>query len=77
MPRIVRTASGKLLDFDALLIKQQLAQAPVNVQVAQRREFIDSKERTRGQKKPEPAIEAPAQQEAPVEPAAPTEGKKK
>ena len=44
MPNVVRTARGELVDFDALKIKQQLAQAPMNVEVARRKEFIDSKE---------------------------------
>jgi len=44
MPRIVRTARGELVDFDTIVIKQQLAQAPMNVEVARRKEFIDSKE---------------------------------
>jgi hypothetical protein len=44
MPRIVRTARGELVDFDAILIKQQLAQAPMNIEVARRKQFIDSKE---------------------------------
>jgi hypothetical protein len=51
MPRIVRTARGELVDFDAILIKQQIAQAPMNIEVARRKEFIDSKEgKPRGQK---------------------------
>ena len=44
MPRIVRTARGEQIDFDTIMIKQQLAQAPMNVEVARRKEFIDSKE---------------------------------
>jgi len=44
MPRNVRTARGEVVDFDAIIIKQQLAQAPMNVEVARRRNFIDSKE---------------------------------
>jgi len=44
MPRIVRTARGELIDFDMILIKNQLAQAPMNIEVARRKEFIDSKE---------------------------------
>jgi hypothetical protein len=51
MPRIVRTARGETVDFDAILIKQQIAQAPMNIEVARRKEFIDSKEgKPRGQK---------------------------
>jgi len=51
MPRIVRTARGVQLDFDTIIIKQQLAQAPMNIEVARRKEFIDSKEgKARGSK---------------------------
>jgi hypothetical protein len=51
MPRIVRTARGEQVDFDTIVIKQQLAQAPMNVEVARRKEFIDSKEgKQRGQR---------------------------
>ena len=57
MPRIVRTARGELIDFDTILIKNQLAQAPMNIEVARRKEFIDSKEgKARGAKKPEELI---------------------
>lgn len=44
MPRIYRSARGEPVDFDAVVIKQQLAQAPMNVEVARRKEFIDNKE---------------------------------
>lgn len=44
MPRIVRTARGEQIDFDAIVIKQQIAAAPMNIEVARRKEFIDSKE---------------------------------
>jgi hypothetical protein len=44
MSRMIRTARGHEVDFDAILIKQQLAQAPMNIEVAQRKRFIDSKE---------------------------------
>jgi len=58
MPRIVRTARGEMIDFDTIIIKNQLAQAPMNIEVARRKEFIDSKEgKTRGVKKPEDLIE--------------------
>jgi hypothetical protein len=53
MPRIVRTARGELIDFDALVIKQQLASAPMNVEVANRKSFIDTQEaKKRGQRTP-------------------------
>lgn len=55
MPRTVRTARGDLIDFDALVIKQQLAQAPMNVEVANRKTFIDTQEaKKRGQRAPAP-----------------------
>jgi hypothetical protein len=44
MARIVRTARGDMVDFDSIIIKQQLAQAPMNMEVARRKEFIDAKE---------------------------------
>ena len=40
----VATARGDEVDFDTIVIKQQLAQAPMNIEVARRKEFIDSKE---------------------------------
>lgn len=53
MPRNVRTARGEVVDFDAIVIKQQIAQAPMNLDVARRKEFIDSKEgKVRGARKP-------------------------
>lgn len=53
MPRIVRTARGEIIDFDTIIIKQQLAQAPMNVEVARRKDFIDSKEgKVRGAQRP-------------------------
>ena len=51
MPRIVKTARGEMIDFDVIILKQQLAQAPMNIEVARRKEFIDSKEgKARGAK---------------------------
>ena len=47
MPRTVRTARGEEVDFDTIIIKQALAQAPMNVEVARRKDFIDTKEQTR------------------------------
>ena len=65
MPRIVRTARGELIDFDALIIKQQLAAAPMNVEVANRKSFIDTQEaKKRGQRtpsQPAPIIEQPVE----------------
>jgi hypothetical protein len=44
MPNMIRTARGEMVDFDAIIIKQALAEAPMNIEVAQRKRFIDSKE---------------------------------
>lgn len=44
MPRIVRSARGEAVDFDVILIKNQLAQAPQNIEVQRRQNFIDNKE---------------------------------
>lgn len=52
MPRNARTARGDLVDFDTIIIKNQLAQAPMNVEVQRRRELIEAKEKVRGQKTP-------------------------
>lgn len=53
MPRIVRTARGEQIDFDAIVIKQKIASAPMNIDVARRKEFIDSKEgKVRGARRP-------------------------
>lgn len=52
----VTSARGEAVDFDLLLIKQQLAAAPQNIEVARRQEFIDSKEQGKSaRKKPAPA----------------------
>lgn len=65
MPRTVRTAKGELVDFDAIIIKQQIAEAPMNIEVARRKNFIDAKEgKGRGprtpQVQPQPLVEAAA-----------------
>lgn len=53
MPRNVRTARGEVVDFDTIIIKQQLAQAPMNIEVERRKKFIDAKEsKARGQRRP-------------------------
>lgn len=44
MPRIYLSARGEPVDFDAVIIKQKLAQAPMDIEVARRKTFIDSKE---------------------------------
>lgn len=45
------SARGEVVDFDLLLIKQQLADAPQNIEVARRQEFIDNKEQGKSKKK--------------------------
>ncbi len=44
MAKQARSARGKIVDFDLLAIKQQLAKQPVPVGVNQRRRFIDEKD---------------------------------
>jgi hypothetical protein len=44
MAKQARSARGKMVDFDLLAIKQQLAVRPAPVGVNQRRKFIDEKD---------------------------------
>lgn len=44
MPKKVRTALGEEIDFDMIRLKQQIAEAPMNIEVQRRKEFIDNKE---------------------------------
>jgi|SRR5271167_5028605 len=44
MAKQARSARGKIVDFDLLSIKSQLAKQPVPVGVNQRRKFIDEKD---------------------------------
>ena len=66
MPRIYLSARGEVVDFDMHLIKQQLATAPMTVDVEKRKTFIESKE---VRKKPDvaPEAEAPAAMPAPTD----------
>lgn len=49
----VRSARGDVVDFDTITIKQQIANAPMNIEVARRKNFIDSKEgKVRGAQRP-------------------------
>ena len=76
MPRMYLSARGEVVDFDATMIKQQLAQAPMTVDVEQRKTFVDSKE---VRKKPDvaaPAVES-FDEPVPEEDAAPLIIKKK
>lgn len=73
MPRIYLSARGDVVNFDATMIKQQLAAAPMTVDVEKRKTFVDSKE---VRKKPEIAAAAPAPAAVAPAPAAPAEKKK-
>jgi len=44
MTRIYQSARGESVDVDAIYIKQQLALVPMEISVARRKNFIDSKE---------------------------------
>jgi hypothetical protein len=44
MARVARSARGEAVDFDLIQIRQQLAEAPPPIEVANRRQYIDSKE---------------------------------
>ena len=57
MPRIVRSARGEIVDFDLIMIKNQLAQAPQNVEVARRQQFIDNKEESPRRQVAKPATQ--------------------
>lgn len=52
------SARGEQVDFDLLLIKQQLAAAPQNIEVARRQEFIDNKEEGKTVRKKTVTVEA-------------------
>ena len=43
MPHHVRTARGKIIDFDLMKVKTQIASAPKPVAVQNRENFIDRK----------------------------------
>lgn len=68
MPRIYLSARGEVVDFDVHMIKQQLATAPMTVDVEKRKSFIDEKE---VRKKPAAAVTAAATAAEPT--AAPVE----
>lgn len=46
MPR-VKSAKGKVIDFDLLKIKRQIAEKPISIDVKARQTFIDQKARRR------------------------------
>lgn len=59
----VRSARGDVVNFELLMIKQQLASAPVPKQVEERRRFIDEKDGVRTTKaveEPEVVVQADA-----------------
>lgn len=66
MPRMYLSARGEVIDFDAHMIKQQLAAAPMTIDVEKRKTFIDSKE-TR--KRPDAVTLPPTVVEVPAQPA--------
>jgi len=44
MAKMARSARGRIVNFDLIAIRQQLANAPAPVAVSARREYIDDKE---------------------------------
>ena len=58
MPKKVRTAKGKIIDFDLLKIKEQMVDAPKPSNVQERQDFIDQKMRRRGKKVKDALAEA-------------------
>ncbi len=50
MPKKVRTAKGKVIDFDLLRIKEKMLDGPKPDTVQERRDFIDQKLRRRAKK---------------------------
>ncbi len=58
MPKKVRTAKGKIIDFDLLKIKEQMVDAPKPSNVQARQDFIDQKMRRRVKKVKEQLAEA-------------------
>ncbi len=58
MPKKVRTAKGKIIDFDLLKIKEQMVDAPKPSNVQARQDFIDQKMRRRVKKVKDALAEA-------------------
>ena len=58
MPKKVRTAKGKVIDFDLLRIKEQMINGPKPASVQERRDFIDQKMRRRVKKVKDQIAEA-------------------
>ncbi len=82
----VRSAKGRIIDFDLLKIRQKLSAQPVTVDVKAREDFIDKKLRRRMRKiktatagtiDVEAAVETPALIDPPKEEIKPTTSKQK
>ena len=43
MAKVARSARGEMVDFDVIMIKNELASAPPSIQVAARQDFIENK----------------------------------
>lgn len=67
MSKFSRSARGELVNFDLLMIKQQLASAPIAVGVDERRRFIDEKDGIRVKQIQESDISAFALTQAGIE----------
>lgn len=64
MPHIITSAKGERIDLDVIKIKGQLAQAPMNVEVARRKSLIDGKEEKPRRAVFDPTADLPAAQAA-------------
>lgn len=67
MPKKVRTAKGKVIDFDLLRIKEQMINGPKPASVQERRDFIDQKMRRRVKKVKDQIEEAKRKGKKPVD----------
>jgi len=63
MTKMVRTAKGRMVDFDLLKIKQQMSVAPKSEELKNRESMIDKKLRRKVKKEEN---EAPAAEKKPV-----------
>ena len=68
MPKKVRTAKGREIDFDLLRIKEQMAGAPTPDSVQARQDFIDQKMRRRVKKVKDQLAEAKKNPKKPTKP---------
>lgn len=69
MPKIVRTARGKLIDFNLLKIKQQLADAPAPTEVRERENFVERRLKRKLKQRAPSLVEQPVAVEPPPVPA--------